>query len=358
MLFVLAILLSLAASRAPAQSTRPFLTGVDANYSLDMEKRGKTWSTGGKPGDLFAILKSAGVDTMRIRLWTGDDGANGLTYATEVARRSQAAGIKPYVVIFLSENWADMVKQPAPAIWKDLTPAAKLTAIEAYTERVAKHFADAKIDVDLFEIGNEIDFGLCGEFEEEWSHRVSIEYMRQTIWPKVLPMILAAEAGVKKARPNAKFILHLAQWNNPDYCIAFHQFMLAGGAQLDYAGLSYFPTAAAKPEERTLDFLKAQIDKITAAVHKPVILCESGYPTAANFPGQFAEWNKPVEGYTLDEPGQQKWIKDYFAAARNNPNIAGVFCWSPEWYDSEMWSAFSLFDGKGNARLGLGELKK
>jgi arabinogalactan endo-1,4-beta-galactosidase len=253
------------------------------------------------------------------------------------------------VVIFLSENWADMVKQPVPKVWKDLNVAAKSAAIEAYAERVARHFADAGVHVDLFEIGNEIDFGLCGVLEEEWPKRVSIPYMQLAVWSKMTPMILAAERGVNKVRPNAKFILHLAQWNKPDYCAAFWQTMITDGVQVDYAGLSYFPTAA-EPKERLLAFFTQQVDAIAAAIKRPVLVCESGYPSMPDFPGQFTDWNKPIPGYTLDDAGQAKWLADYLTAARGNPHVAGSFYWSPEWYDSEMWSAFSLFDSAGKAK--------
>ena len=354
----LVLILLVTFSSAFAQTTRPFMTGVDANYSLDMHSRGKAWSADGKADDLFAILHRAGVDTFRVRLWTDDEGMNGLNYATEVAKRAQAAGIKPYLVIFLSENWSDMVKQPVPAIWKDLDYDGKVKAVEAYAERVTKHFADAGVKIDLFEIGNEIDFGICGEFEEEWPKRVSLDYMRAKIWARMAPIILAAENGVKKVRPEAKFILHLARWSEAAYCTAFWQAMLAAGVQMDYAGLSYFPTSAAEPKERSLPFLLTQVDSIYIKLNRPVIICESGYPSEPKFSGQFADWNKPIDGYTLDPAGQAKWLSDYFAAARDDHELAGVFYWSPEWYDSEMWSAFALFDSKGNAKPALRSLEQ
>jgi len=332
------------------------MTGVDANYSLDMEKAGKTWSEGNTPGDLFAILHSAGVDSFRVRLWTGDDGLNGLEYATTIAKRAQAAGSKPYLVIFLSENWSDLVKQPLPAVWKDVDEPAKLAAIETYAERVTKHFIDAGINIELFEIGNEIDFGICGVFEEAWPNRVSVEYMRAKIWPRMIPIINAAQRGVKKAQPNAKFILHLAQWAKADWCTAFWQTMLAGGVQLDYPGLSYFPTSANDEKTRPLAFLHTQVDTIYAALKKPVVICESGYPSAATFPGQFADWNKPVPGFTLDPAGQQKWVADYLASARANEHLAGAFYWSPEWYASDLWSEFALFDSAGKAKPAMKSL--
>ena len=209
------------------------------------------------------------------------------------------------------------------------------------------------VDIDTFEIGNEIDFGICGEFEEEWPRRVSLEFMRTQVWPRMVPILKAAEAGVLKAQPKAKFILHLSQWNNVDYCIPFWQAMLAAEVQLDYPGLSYFPSSAKEPVQRPFNFLRAQAGKIVEALHKPVLICETGYPAAANFGGQFAEWNLPAEGYPLSDDGQAKWIADLAAVIRHDPEFAGVFYWSPEWYNGGLWDAFALFDSHGVARPGV-----
>ena len=322
--------------------------GVDANYWLDLRDKGTRWSA-----EPFPTLADAGFDSFRLRIWTGDDGANGLTYATRTALAAKAAGLKPYAVIFLSENWADLVKQPAPAIWKDLTGKDKTKAITDYTEKVARHLQDAGLDIELFEIGNEIDFGVCGVFEEAWPHRVSIEYMRQNVWPDMVPLLRAAQLGVQKVRPDAKFLLHLAQWQNAEYCDAFFNFMSEHKVQLDYAGLSYFPTSAERPEQRTLAFMSHQIDTISAAVKRPVVICESGYPAAAQFGGQFSTWNKPIDGYTLDEAGQAKWLADYLAMGKSSPHVAGLFYWSPEWINGGLWDAFALFDSEGKVRLAL-----
>lgn len=348
-LLVFAIVITTCCGAAPTRAAEPFLTGFDANYALDMARSGKTWA-GDK--DPYARLAEAGANAFRVRLWTGDDGTNGLHYAVDTAQRAQAAGMKPYLVIFLSENWADMVKQPVPAIWKDLSEPQKLTAVEAYAAKVTKRFADAGVTIDLYEIGNEIDFGICGVFEEEWPKRVSIDYMRTQIFSKMAPLIAAAQRGVKRVDADAKFMLHLAQWHAADYCVAFFDFMTKNGVTLDYAGLSYFPTSA-KAERSSLAFIMAQVKTVATATGQPVIICEYAYPSQKNFGGQFGDWNKPVAGYDLDDAGQAKWIADFLSLARSNKDIAGAFYWSPEWYGSNMWEAFALFRDDGSAKPGL-----
>jgi arabinogalactan endo-1,4-beta-galactosidase len=329
------------------------LIGVDTNYALDMATHNRVWKHKSLPVDPLALFAKEGCRNARIRLWVGNDGISRLKYATETARRAQQCGLKPYVVIFLSDDWADFVKQPAPAIWKNLVPEKKVAAVEAYTENVVRHMAKNGVDIDTFEIGNEIDFGICGEFEEEWPKRVSLDFMRTMVWPRMAPILKAAQAGVKKAHPKAKFILHLSQWNNVDYCIPFWQAMREARVQLDYPGLSYFPSSAKTPEQRSFQYLRAQVEKIVKVLNKPVLICETGYPATAQFGGQFAEWNLAANGYPLSDVGQAQWIADLVAVIRNDSNFAGVFYWSPEWYDGGLWDAFALFDAHGVARPGV-----
>lgn len=353
---MLLVVFSLACSIIGHAQDSP-LIGIDSNFALDMATRKKAWQDQSHPVDVFELFSKQECQNARIRLWVGNEGINRLDYATQTALRAQQAGLKPYLVIFLSEGWADLVKQPAPAAWKPLSTEKKLAAIEAYTESVVSHMTKHGVDINTFEIGNEIDFGICGEFEEEWPRRVSREFMQANVWPRMAPILKAAQAGVLKAQPKAKFILHLSQWNSADYCISFWQAMLGAGVKLDIPGLSYYPSSAKEPAQRRFDYLQAQVGKIVEALHKPVLICETGYPATANFGGQFAAWNLPCEGYPLSDDGQAKWIGDMIALVRRDPNFAGVFYWSPEWYDGGLWDAFALFDAHGIARPGVRSFK-
>jgi arabinogalactan endo-1,4-beta-galactosidase len=303
--------------------------------------------------DPYELFAQHGCQSARIRLWVGDDGVNRLHYATSTALRSQRAGLKPYLVIFLSAEWADQEKQPAPVDWKALPPKRKADAIANYAERVVRHMIDHGVDINTFEIGNEIDFGICGEFEPEWPKRVSLEYMRTQVWPRMVPILKAAQVGVLRVRPDARFLLHLARWNEPEYAVAFWRMMLQSGVRVDEAGFSYFPSSTPNAEHQSFGYLKAQAAQIVKALGRPVVICETGYPASANFGGQFAAWKHPVPGYPLDPDGQARWIADLIALIRKDRNFIGAYYWSPEWYDDRIWDAFALFDAHGVARPGV-----
>ena len=335
-----------------------FMTGVDANYSQEMAKSGAVWKVAEKPVDLFAALHTAGVDSFRVRVWTVASGSCSTNAAIAVAKQAQAAGLKPYLVFFLSENWADYVKQPAPTPWVGLAFAEKLVKVEEYCKETARAFQQAGITTNLYEIGNEIDFGICGTFEEKWENRFNIAYMNQNIWPKEAQIIRAAENGIRSVNPKAQFILNITQWWNPDYCVAFLEAMTKNGATADFVGLSFYPSAskALGTSQQTFADLGANTQAIAKKTGRQVILCETGYPSQSSFTGQFATWNQAVPGYPLTPEGQQKWLADALDYCRSQPQIRGFFYWSPEWY-SDMWQAFAVFDANGNARPALNAFK-
>jgi len=182
------------------------------------------------------------------------------------------------------------------------------------------------VDIDTFEIGNEIDFWNLWRVRREWpaAREVSNSCERK-FGPRMVPILKAAQAGVLKPSPRRNSSYTWSQWNNVDYCIPFWKAMLAAEVQLGYPGSATFPLRRKRPAQRPFNYLRAQVGRIVEALHKPVLICETGYPAAANFGGQFAEWNLPTEGYPLSDDGQAQWIADLVALIRQDRNFAGVF---------------------------------
>jgi len=332
-----------------ARAERPdFMLGIDANYSLEMEAKGSRWKWNSREQDLFAGMQKQGARCFRIRLWTGDEGLNGKSYATKIVERATSAGLMPYLVIFLSEDWADLTKQPSPQIWKDLPLDQRAEGVRVYARDVVRHFRQHGLTSHLYEVGNEIDYGICGVYPGKHGKKTP-ENLTDRIWPDAAQLILACERGIKEVDPEAKFLLHIAHWWDADFCIAFFKFMIGQQVQIDYAGLSYFPSSNIGGC-LTLQQFRYVLDRITAAIDRPVMIPETGYPSTADFHGQFASWRKEVPGYPLTPEGQERWLTDFLKFCMANPEIAGVFYWSPEWYGEGMWKAFALFDVNGNAR--------
>ena len=331
------------------QSARKdFMLGVDANYSLDLEGKGARWKWNGQEQDLFDGMRKQGARWFRVRLWTSDEGVNGKSYAAKVIERATKAGLTPYLVIFLSEDWADLTKQPAPKIWRDLPLGQRAEAVRQYARDTVRDLRERGLTSHVYEIGNEIDYGICGVFPGKHAKK-DPENLKSRIWPDAARVILACERGIKEADPAATFLLHIAHWWDADFCIAFFNFMKGQQVQIDYAGLSYFPSSNIGGSQ-TLAQFRDVVDRVSGAIGCPIVVPETGYPSTMDFAGQFASWRSEVPGYALTPEGQQRWLSDFLKFCMAHPKIAGAFYWSPEWHGEGMWKAFALFDEDGNAR--------
>lgn len=325
----------------------PFL-GVDANYSLDMERNGQKWQWNGKPRELFQGMADSGVRGLRVRLWTKDEGTNGKHYATDVVKRALAAGLDPYLVIFLSDDWADLMKQPAPASWKDQPLEQRTETVKRYSRDIVSHFRQQGLISHLYEIGNEIDYGICGVYPGKSTKKTSASLSRRC-WLQAAQLIRASQAGVLEADPEAKFMLHIAHWWDVDFVTAFFQFMLSHEIRVDYAGLSYFPSSNIGGSLQIEQFGKVA-NVLHDAIQRPIIIPETAYPSTADFKGQFARWKKEAPGYPLTLDGQSRWFSDFIDYCAHQPAISAVYYWSPEWNGEGMWKAMAMFDPDGQAR--------
>ncbi len=335
----------------PATADADFRVGVDANYVPLGEQTGRDFTVGERSVDPIELFAANGADSFRVRLWLGDEGESKLSYATDVARRAQDAGLRPYLVLFLAEDWADVNKQPAPEAWADLSLDDRAEAIRSYTREAAQHFRDESVDIDFYEIGNEIDYGICGVFAEVTEER-DPPSLRETIWPAEAQMIRSAIDGVREADPDARFMLHIANSWDPDFAVAFFQAMTDLGVTYDYVGLSLYPSAFGVAA--TSQFCSV-LDALETEIGKPVILAETAYPAEPTTGGPFGDWRRPLPGYSLTSDGQARWVSDLLAGMRARSDVVGVYYFSPEfWFAGEVWGPFALFDGDGVARPAVG----
>lgn len=343
-----ALFLAAVITALPARAETPFV-GVDANYSLGMEKEGQKWSwNDGRSGDLFEGMAKSGVKGFRVRLWVGDEGPHGRNESTKVVKRALAAGLEPYLVIFLSDDWADLMKQPVPAIWKDLDLTKRADAVKTYSRETVAHFRKEGLKSHLYEIGNEIDYGICGVYPGKGTKK-SPESLSRRHWPDAAVILKASQAGVLEADPEAKFLLHIAHWWDAEFVLAFFKFMQESGVRLDYAGLSYFPSSNIGGSLEMRQFIEV-VNALHASAKVPVIVPEVAYPATRDFKGQFSRWKKETPGYPLSPDGQRRWVSDFLDLCASTPAIAGVYYWSPEWCGEGMWKGMALFDPDGKAR--------
>ena len=146
-----------------------FRFGADVSTVLSEENSGVVYrNRDGEPTDLFLLLKEAGWDTVRVRVWNdpfdedsrGYGGGNcGVANAVEIARRCKEAGLSLIVDFHYSDFWADPAKQMSPKVWVTMDLTQKCSALYAFTVDALTQIAATGEDIWIVQVGNETVFG-------------------------------------------------------------------------------------------------------------------------------------------------------------------------------------------------------
>ena len=342
-----------------------FLKGIDANYVPLLESLGIEWRTRrGEPiKDLYRFLAEKGVNCARVRLWVGDEGPCRLRYASLVMERASKAGMELYLVLFLSEGWADLYKQPAPKAWAALSVEERAKVVRSYVRSVLERLEG--YEFRLYEVGNEVDYGVCGVFASDKKRRRNLHWLKRRVWRYEALILRAAISAIRRMDPETPVMIHLGKWWDECLARAFLASMEEYGVEFEVLGLTFYPTGLGVGLE-TLEQLKGLAEEFG----KDCVIAEYAYPSG-RMRGMFWFMSKQVPGYPLTPEGQARWIRDFLHACRR-VGISGAFYWSPELYLSrnaakklpappEMpidfgWGPMALFNMKGRAKPAVNSL--
>jgi len=346
-----------------------FLNGVDINYAPLMEELGFRWKTesGEEVDDLVSFFKSVGINCVRLRIWFGDSGPSRLPYALKLAERACEAGMRIQPTIFLSDSWADLFKQPAPAAWAPLPFEARLRHVASYILKVLKGLKNLEDCCAYYQIGNETDYGVCGVFAGGECKRMrrNVNWLKRNIWRKEA-LVLKEAVKALRACSEKPVALHLGKTWDLTLLASFISTMNELDVNYQVVCFSFYPAAMGL----SLDHMKS-LKTLGEREGKAVAIAEYAYPCGAPS-GQFWFMNKPSTGYPLTLEGQALWVKSFLKRCLEL-RFLGAFYWSPELYPSkeaakrvntppEMplgfgWGPMSLFDEDGCARPAASSLK-
>ena len=284
-----------------------FAKGADISWVTLMEKMGhKFYNAAGQERECTALLKEIGGNAVRLRVWVDPaDGWCGLQDVLEKARRAEALGLKVMIDFHYSDSWADPGKQPVPAAWQGMDPAAMAAALGAHTREVLQALKDAGVNVAWVQVGNETTNGMLWE-----SGRVA-----GTNAGEFVRYFHAGREAVKAVFPQAQVILHLDNgWDLPTLNW-FLTLMKGNALQYDILGLSLYPSYwedGVYPDwhPKTERFV-ANLPVLHRDYGKPILLVEFGMPVSE------PEKARDALEYILDRTAGY----DYFQ---------GVFFWEPE----------------------------
>lgn len=353
--------------KQPLQKSRAQekMLGIDANYVTAMTNSIFRWRYHFQRIDIFPFFSSKGIDYLRLRIFVKDNGSDSLPYALNTATIVQDLGMTCSITLFMSSDWSDIGKQPAPVQWNQLYDYANLSlqqksaVINNYTKNTTTYLLDNGVDADLYEIGNEIDYGFCGIFEEDLTKRENISWMENTTWAQMAQLIKAASEGVSAVDSTSQFILHIAHWWDFNFSFAFYTTMINNGIPVDYLGLSFYPSSGIYNITKAYQGIgnatlsqqkfRQTTEELFYAIGKPLIISEYAYPSTPLIFGPFGSFNHAVNGFPLTKQGQKTWLKDFLNWAESQLFIAGTFYFSPEFY-RVIWGPFSLFTYFGKAK--------
>ncbi|MFB8893404.1 glycosyl hydrolase 53 family protein [Microbacterium plantarum] len=301
-----------------------FIGGVDVSSVLSLEESDVVFrDADGNPGDLFRILRDAGVSDIRIRVWNDPFDADGngygggdvdVTRAIKIGRRATAAGLGVLVDFHYSDFWADPAKQQAPKAWAGMTVDEKVAATGAFTRDALTRFRDAGVDVRMVQVGNETNGGIAG----------------MTGWDDMARIFSAGSAAIRDVMPDARVVLHFTNPERPGFYAGVARELEARDVDYDVFASSYYPFWHGTPENLT-----AVLSQIASTYDKKVLVAETSWAyTLDDGDGHSNVVKTPEDAtrYPVSVQGQATAVRDVVQAVANVGEAGlGVFYWEPAW---------------------------
>jgi len=314
------------------QPSKFIIRAADLSFLPEIEETNTIfYNEANQAEDALTILKNAGLNTVRIRLWHNPaNGHSGLDEVTEFSARIKKMGLRVWLTVHYSDTWADPGNQPTPAAWVNLPANIMADSVYNYTSRVV-----ALIHPDYFQVGNEINNGMLwpvGKFSNKEN------------------FISLVESGCKAVRqtdPECSIIIHYAGiYNAVDF---YNLFRLT---DFDVIGLSYYPIWHGKD----LNYLQTTMQELALRFNKEVVVAETSYAFSL---GWF-DWTTNVIGdqsqlladYPPTPEGQASYLKKIREISTLAAGSVGFAYWGGEWIafkgpqstSGSSWENQALFD--------------
>lgn len=297
----------------PPVEADTFIRGADISFLPEIEAAGVVFTNNGKTEDMLTTLKSTGCNTIRIRLWKDPaNGHSGLTEVKTLAQRVKKAGLKVWLTVHYSDDWADPAVQTTPAAWKNLSFTDLKAAVASYTTTIL-----TEVNPDIIQIGNEINTGLL------WPQGHLINQEAQCI-----DLLKTMSTTIRSKAPSTKIMIHYAGVSATDTNWFYTK---VKSVDYDYIGLSYYPIWHGKD----LTTVKTTIDALGKNFSKKVVIAETAYP----FTLGFNDWtnnivgldSQLVSGYPATAEGQKNFVLAIKDLVKSSIYGQGFAYWGGEW---------------------------
>lgn len=296
--------------------------GSDISSLVKSEAFGGVYRTSsGTTGDALAILRSAGMNYARLKVWVNPaDGYNNKTRVLAMAKRVKAQGMKLLVDFHYSDTWADPGKQTKPAAWASHSYSQLKTDVYNHTYDVLNALKAQGTTADMVQVGNEINGGML------WSEGSTDN------WSQLAGLINSGYSAAKAVSAGTQVALHLANAGDDGTVRWWFDNAASYGINYDLIGLSYYGYW-----HGSLAAAQATLDDVAARYGKPVFIAETAYPfrldSDDSLVNQIDTTGELVSGYPATTAGQTAWMNAVANIVEAVPNGRGlgVFYWEATW---------------------------
>ncbi|WP_435213641.1 glycoside hydrolase family 53 protein [Streptomyces sp. bgisy034] len=296
--------------------------GADISSLAKSEAKGGTYRTGsGSTGDAVAILKNAGMNYARLKVWVNPaDGYNNKARVLATAKRVKAAGMKLLVDFHYSDTWADPGAQSKPAAWSGHSYSQLKTDVYHHTYDVLNALKAQGTTADMVQVGNEINGGML------WSEGSTDN------WSQLAGLLNSGYDAVKAVSSSTTVALHLAKGGDLSGTRWWFDNAVANGVKFDAVGLSYYGYW-----HGTLYDFQTTLDDAASRYAKPVFVAETAYPFRLDSEDSHENIidlaTELVAGYPATVTGQTRWMNDVASIVEAVPGGRGlgVFYWEATW---------------------------
>lgn len=326
-----------------------FISAVDISHYPEIKISNPTfYDTDGVSKDFISILKSKGINTVRLRLWVNPaNGHSGFNEVKQFSETLKANGFRIWLALHYSDTWADPGQQQPPNAWQHIEYAALKDSVYTYTKKVM-----TQIQPDYIQIGNEINSGFLHPYGDLTGNRTRfIELLQKGI------------LAVREKSDSTKIIIHFAG-------IQAAEWFFSNLTMLDYdiIGLSYYPIWHGK----SLNNLKNIMVSLSQTYKKDILIAETAYP----FTLQWNDWTNNIVGlenqlilpeFPATATGQKDFVKSIIQLTKDIPNKKGIgFCYwgaesiawkGPQATNASSWENQALFDFQNKALPVIEEFK-
>jgi arabinogalactan endo-1,4-beta-galactosidase len=314
------LLLALLLGAAPPRP--PLYLGADLSYVNEMEDCGAVYRKHGRPADPFALLKSAGGNLVRVRIWNDAKWTRygNLEDVKKTIARARAQHLQVLLDFHYSDDWADGDKQIAPAAWAGLGSEAQAKALYDYTREILAALDRDGLMPELVQVGNETNPELMGGTKHK-----PIDWRRNALLLNAGLHAVRDSGRVGRIAPRT--MLHIAQPENVEPW--FEAATSAGVTDYDLIGISYYR----KWSTRSIAELGETIGRVKARFGKDALVVETAYPFAGEGADQAPNLLGPdtlIPGYPATPAGQKRYLVDLTQAVVDHGGV-GVVYWEPAW---------------------------